>query len=246
MSKVEDIKNELKLLLNYAGKLSVALSPQKGSMNNESSDLKFFVHNYELWYSKALNVVSNLLPDRVNDFILLYKNEKRKVIDISTYTISDALRTLTKKGVFSPATASFNLLQQRNILQACLEKFDSKIYDIQTILQADIFDSEIDSAKHLLKNGFIRAAGAICGVILEKHLIKVCINHNVKLTKKDPTISVLNENLKEVAYDTIEWRRMQRLGDLRNLCDHNKDREPTTEEVEELILGTDRVIKTIL
>ena len=96
-----------------------------------------------------------------------------------------------------------------------------------------------------MKNGFLRAAGAICGVILEKHLAKVCLNHNVKITKKDPTISVLNESLKEIAYDTIEWRRMQRLGDLRNLCDHNKDREPTREEVEELIAGTDRVIKTI-
>lgn len=37
---------------------------------------------------------------------------------------------------------------------------------------------------------------------------------------------------------------IQHLGDIRNLCDHNKDREPTKEEVEELINGIDQIIKT--
>ena len=93
--------------------------------------------------------------------------------------------------------------------------------------------------------GFLRASGAICGVVLEKHFAKVCDNHNITIKKKNPTIADYNDNLKDVIYDTIEWRRIQRLGDIRNLCDHNKDRTPTKEEVDELILGTDRIIKTM-
>ena len=81
--------------------------------------------------------------------------------------------------------------------------------------------------------------------ILEKHLSKVCDDNKIKIAKKEPTLSTYNDALKDNVYDTMEWRRMQRLGDLRNLCDHDKKKEPTKEEVEELILGTDRVIKTI-
>ena len=73
----------------------------------------------------------------------------------------------------------------------------------------------------------------------------MCTNRNIDIAKKNPTIADYNDKLKDVAYDTIEWRRIQRLGDLRNLCDHNKDREPTKDEVEELISGTERIIKTI-
>ncbi len=48
-----------------------------------------------------------------------------------------------------------------------------------------------------------------------------------------------------IVYDIVNWRFIQHLGDIRNLCDYNKDREPTKEEVEELINGTEKVIKTI-
>jgi hypothetical protein len=62
---------------------------------------------------------------------------------------------------------------------------------------------------------------------------------------KDPSISDYNDKLKDIAYDIVEWRRMQHLGDIRNLCDHEKHREPTKEEVEDLVDGTDRAIKNI-
>lgn len=131
------------------------------------------------------------------------------------------------------------------MLQACLDSFDSKVFDIQTMLQADIFDSELDSAKHLLKVGFLRPAGAICGVVIEKHLSKVCENRGISLKKKHPAIIDYNDALKDVAYDVVEWRRIQRLADIRNLCDHNKGREPTKDEIEELISGTEKLIKNV-
>ena len=45
--------------------------------------------------------------------------------------------------------------------------------------------------------------------------------------------------------DTPTWRFIQHLGDLRNLCDHNKDRVPKKEEVDDLIAGVVKIIKTI-
>jgi hypothetical protein len=42
-----------------------------------------------------------------------------------------------------------------------------------------------------------------------------------------------------------QWRFIQHLGDIRNLCDHAKEREPTKEEIEDLVAGTEKVLKTI-
>ena len=235
MSDYSEIKKEIEELIERGKKICEALIPQKQGGKTTYKDFGFFISNYEQWYTKAYALVKQLIPDRITDFTSQYSNPKRK----ETYCISDAL-----KGIYG-IWAMSGVLQQVNMLQACLEKFNSRIYDIQTTLQADIFDSEIESAKHLLKRGFLRAAGAVCGVLIEKHLAFVCKNRSIVIKKKNPVISDYNDALKEIAYETIEWRRIQRLGDIRNLCDHSKDREPTQEEVEELIAGTERIIKTV-
>ena len=239
------LKEEIQDLINEGNKLFSSLNA-KNEQCRESKDLDYFLIHYEPWYTKAQAVVKQLAPDRFADFNLLYSNPKRKQLDVGTYCVSDALRTISNRSAsYGPWTAALCILRQSMILRACLSKFDGKVFDIQTILQADIFDSEIESAKHLLKKGFLRAAGAICGVLLEKHFSVVCANRNIILKKKNPTIADYNDALKDTVYDTIEWRRIQRLGDIRNLCDHNKDREPTKDEVDELISGTERTIKTV-
>ena len=245
MNDYSAIKKELEELIKDGEKLYEALSAQ-GKEKVASKDLQYFLVHYEPWYTKACATIKQLSPDRFADFTVLYSNPKRKELDVSTYCISDALRAITSNyKSYGSWTAALCVLRQTLMLRACLERFDSKLYDIQTILQADLFDSEIDSAKHLVKKGFFRAAGAICGVLLEKHFAEVCKKRNISFGKKDPTIANYNDALKDNAYDTLEWRRVQRLGDLRNLCDHSKDREPTREEVEELIAGTERIIKTV-
>lgn len=243
MDKYTEIKNEINELYEQGKKLQKAIGPKNGC-EHESNDLPFFWREYEKWYTKANCVIKQISPERIQDFTLLYRNEKRKEINASTYTISDALRGLSSR-TFHTTYATSCMCQQKNILHACLEKFDSRVASIQTILQADIFDSEIESAKHLKSRGFLRAAGAICGVVLEKHFAVVVENRGIQIKKKAPTIADYNDAFKDQVYDTLEWRRIQRLGDIRNLCDHHKDREPTMDEVEELITGVERVIKTI-
>ena len=244
MNDYSALKNEIKRLISDGEKIYEALA-RDGNKQGGCKNLNYFIQNYEAWYTKAYSVVKQLTPDRLADFALLYSNPKRKELECGTYCISDALRAIASVTGYGPWTAALCILRQINMLRACLETFDSKVFNIRTVLQADLFDSEAESAKHLTKMGFLRAAGAICGVIIEKHFAQVCNSRSIVLKKKDPTISDYNDAFKDSVYDTIEWRRIQRLGDIRNLCDHNKGREPTKEEVEELIAGTERVIKTI-
>jgi hypothetical protein len=111
---------------------------------------------------------------------------------------------------------------------------------------ADLFDSELDVAAALAKNKFYRPAGALAGVVLEKHLTHVCENHSIKLPKKSPVINDLNEALKEAnVIDVPQWRFVQHLADIRNLCVHNKQAEPTMEQVQDLIAGVNKAIRTL-
>jgi hypothetical protein len=135
---------------------------------------------------------------------------------------------------------------QLAILKSVESRFESTLFDIRQLFQADLFDSELDAARELLKHNFVRGAGAISGVVLEKHLSQVATNHNITNRKKNPSISDFNNLLKNGGVlDTPSWRQIQRLGDIRNLCDHNKEREPSKEEVEELVDGVEKFTKTL-
>ena len=84
------------------------------------------------------------------------------------------------------------------------------------------------------------------GVVLERHLQRAAKNHNIPIGKKLPTISDLNDPLKNKGvYGTPVWRKIQLLADIRNLCSHQKTTEPTDEQVEELIAGVNSVIKSV-
>ena len=135
---------------------------------------------------------------------------------------------------------------QISILESASKRFESRLFEIKQLVRADLFDSELEVAKELNSKGFARGAGAIAGVVLEGHLAQVCDNHNLKVSKKNPGINDYNQQLKDNnVVDMKDWRYIQHLADVRNLCDHNKSTAPTKEEIEGLIKGVDKVSKTI-
>lgn len=238
------------LSYNYADKeQQKALEKQFKENEIDVSKLPDFKWSYEVWYSESLQFVKKFIPDRMSDFVSFYKNEKRKEVTYLTYTISDALiGLLVRSGgkVISPTDASQKLLQQISILRSAAKLIDSVIYSMDFSIRSDLFDSELDAASELLKAGFLRASGAMCGVVLEKHLAQVCTQHGIAFKKKSPTINDYNEELKNTSViDLPTWRHIQLLGDLRNLCCHDKTVEPTKEQVNDLLTGTVKINKTV-
>ncbi len=217
------------------------------------NSLPDFREEYQAWYSEAKVIVKYLLPDRLEDFSKYYEIPKsRKYIEYENYCIEDFLQGIQVRPpdeiMVKDMTAVIPKYQQQlAIIKGLKHRFESSLYDIRLHLQAEIFDDELEAAAYLLNNRFLRAAGAMAGVVLERHLKQVCINHNVNLPKKKHlTISDLNEALKqENIIDTADWRRIQLLGDIRNKCDHDKDIEPIESEVLELINGIKKVTQTL-
>jgi hypothetical protein len=258
MTNLQKYKDDLKkliaesTLLYYSLAIDLGLLDQKAKNQLKTEEIKLpdFRIEYEKWYSEALEVIKQVLPSRYDDFKRLYKDEKRKDVDYLTYTMSDymiGLQTTRGLEIVVDKKAAFpKFEQQMKILKAAEKRFESSLFEIKQLLQADIFDSEIDTARELLKNGYTRAAGAVAGVVLEKHLEQVSRNHNVTIKQKRPGIANYDEALKEAqVIELPTWRFIQHLADLRNLCDHRKKREPKQEEIEDLINGVDKISKTV-
>ncbi|MDO1582552.1 hypothetical protein [Rhizobium oryzicola] len=265
-------KADLEKLLEDAGKLELALLVKihgadelAKTLNNDAAEserkrivtglkkLPSFTVTYESWYSECLALIRQVLPDRLADFKEHFEAPKnRKDITYASYRIQDALKGLRvtrspfDEVIVDHKAAIPHFQQQFAILKAAEKRFESSLFEIRQLVQADLFDSEIESARHLLKNKFLRAAGAVAGVVLEKHLLQVCNDHKVKVAKKNPGINDLNQLLKDAGViDVPQWRHITLLGDIRNICDHNKQKEPTEQQVTDLIDGTDKVLKTI-
>ena len=258
-TKIEQLKHDLEKLIARGDLLYYTLLrdlkklDSKLSKNLEEKNIKLYSNfkiEYEKWYSEAYEVIKIIIPDRLDDFVSYYKREKRKAITYETYTMSDYLIGLKVTDYFSNSVDTSDsitkLEAQINILKSCKRKFESTLFDLRKIVQADLFDNELEAAKELNKNGYTRAAGAMAGVVLERHLLEVCIQHSINISKKNPTINDYNDALKNNSIiDIPTWRNIQYLTDIRNLCDHKKKLEPTKAQIIDLIDGINKIIKTI-
>jgi hypothetical protein len=267
LTNLDRYKKDLESLIAKGERLHIAMQAEcfpeqvelafKEKYNKEAKALlkalPSLAEAYQPWYSEAKVLIKQLLPDRLSDFVRHYEKPKpRKEITYENYTIEDYLQGLNvtrgweKKKVVGQDAAIPHFRQQLAILKSVSARFESSLFDIRQLVQADLFDSELDAAKELAKNKFTRAAGALAGVVLERHLAQVCDNHSIKVTKKAPGISDLNDALKAAnVIDIPQWRFVQHLADIRNLCDHSKKTDPTMEQVDDLIAGVTKITKTL-
>jgi hypothetical protein len=258
-SNIERYKKDIERLAGKGSLLLVAIqievAPQRAKKLPKEviAKLPKVRDEYEAWYSESLAVLKQLLPERIDDFSSYSKPKTaRKEILASNYTMSDYLRGITitvgydKRVVVDPSSALPAMHQQSNIIEGLQQRFESTLFDIRTLVQADLFDNEIDAARELNAKGFTRAAGAVAGVVLEGHLGAVCERHALSVKKKAASISDYNDLLKTGGViEVATWRFIQHLGDIRNKCDHKKSSEPKSTEVSELIDGVAKITKTV-
>ncbi|SEN48554.1 hypothetical protein SAMN04487857_11864 [Pseudomonas sp. ok272] len=240
MTKRERIRKELVELCSEGYALA-------GKFNDDET--KDFRGGYQTWYSKAVKAVGALAPDRHVEFKGYYEiDPKRKSLGYGTYVIQDFMKGVSPGSWDGDDTKSRVLtcfINQLTILKSLEHRIDSVISNIESELYAELQDGELVIATQLAKIS-PRAAGALMGVVIEGHLQKVANAHAIKIAKKHPTIADLNEPLKAAGViDIAVWRKISFLADLRNLCSHKKDVEPTKEQAEELIQGAEWLTKNI-
>lgn len=242
ISNLEKYKKDIDNLIKKGDELLSTLRTNKSLIK--------FRKEYEIWYSESLSLIKIVLSNRAEDFEKYYYQKGEKCLkDYITYAPPRSEGMDFEIGYIPAKEVDYTkslFENQLGIVKAVKKRFESSLFDIKQIVQADLFDSELDAARELNKKGFTRGAGAVAGVVLESHLSQVCENHKIKITKKDPSINDFNQPLKDNNVIEIPiWRFIQHLADLRNLCDHKREKELTKEDIEELIKGVEKITKTI-
>jgi hypothetical protein len=188
----------------------VTITPAKKKLSEE------FKLDYQDWYSSCCALLErNYNKERTSETII-----SENYITLNTeYTFIDSFK------------------HQASILNALPLYMGHRLSDIELTVASILMDDELLEAEYLLKKGFIRAAGALAGVVLERHLKMRCDKNEPKLKyPKNAAISKLNDILKDNnLLDISDWRKIQYLGDIRNKCDHDKKVEPKKEDVADLI-----------
>jgi hypothetical protein len=241
----QKIRSELQALLAEQSELL--------KLVQKVEDTVGFGTRYQAWYSRGLKIVEALAPERLPEFRSYYEaDRKRKSFSVDTYTIQDYVMAFgAAEDIYGKPKWDANniiavrIVNQMQILASLASRLDSVLADVTGHLFAELQDAELRAAGELLKIS-PRAAGALAGVVLERHLQRVATNHKIQIKKVNPTIGDLNDPLKTAGvYEVAVWRKLQYLADLRNLCSHSKGAEPTREQVEEMLREVNQFVKTI-
>jgi hypothetical protein len=205
---------------------AVTVTPEKSPLPLSCS------RDYQQWYSAARAVLAKNQPSRMAEFDQGY-SEIKKLLQT---------RYVGKHEQFKLMDL---ITLQFEMLAAVPAHLRFSMYDIELTAYSILMDDELEAARYLHSKGFLRPAGALAGVILERHLKNLLRKHTppIKYSEK-AGLGKLNGLCKDSVYDLVSWRKAQHLADLRHLCTHDKTREPTRDEIEELINGVSAILKS--
>jgi hypothetical protein len=131
-------------------------------------------------------------------------------------------------------TTNFEIFKGlRSIFIAAKEDFESGyLSSIKTLVQSEVFDSELEQAKELLSGGYSTAAAVIAGVVLETALRDLCDRNGILHGKLDK----MNADLvKAGVYNTLNQKRITALADVRNSAAHGNPDKFTVQDVTDMI-----------
>jgi len=103
---------------------------------------------------------------------------------------------------------------------------------IKTLIQAEVFETQLEQAKELLDSSYTLASAVIAGVVLETGIREICIREEIAHGKLDK----MNADLaKKGIYNKLQQKQITALADIRNSAAHGKDNEFTKEDVQKMI-----------
>lgn len=193
--------------------------------------------DYEIWYNKVSPLVKEFVPSRHSKFSSQQKRINR-AINLSKQDPDDGT-----DAVFRYFVDKFDI--QRNILNAIPARVEAQKLSVRRRLSQRIGRDEIQRARELLDEGFIRASGVVAAVALERHLLTMCENSNeVTNFNTNHGINRLSQTLYEAdEIDKTTWNDLKALASIRETCAHPE--EPNEPGVRRLIDESEEFIREL-
>lgn len=113
----------------------------------------------------------------------------------------------------------------------------------RSLVQAEVFDSELEQARELLQAGYKSPAAVVAGVVLETALRELCGLNGITYAKVDK----MNADLtKAGVYNKNRQKQITHLAGIRNSAAHGKPEEFTEDDVKAMIHDVERFLASHL
>jgi hypothetical protein len=179
---------------------------------------------FDEWRLKAKSLISRACGKDSEHFEAFSHMEKTQTFDAN----HDVLRRL--KPIFSAA---------RNDFQG------GHLSSIRSLVQAELFDSELDQASELLEQGYKGPAAVVAGVVLETTLRDLCdqLSPSIPHGKLDQMNGAL---AKAGVYNKLQQKRITAIADIRNSAAHGKWNDFSETDVADMIKDVQRFLADYL
>jgi hypothetical protein len=154
---------------------------------------------------------------------------------------SQHMQLFVESEQYRPYTTNYNtFLRLKAVLLAAKEDYEGGyLMKIRDLIQADVFDNELEQAEELFSAGYLPAAAVIAGVVLETTLRQMCVDNGIGIGKLDK----MNADLaKAGVYNRLHQKQITALADIRNSAAHGNATAFTKDDVNNMIRDVRRFI----
>jgi hypothetical protein len=179
------------------------------------------------WKVKVRSLLSNVCGIESQYFRQFEKNESKPSSASSFH------------GLSHPSSCK-NLLKLKAVFNAAREDFEGGyLSTTRSLVQAEVFDDELEQARELQTNGYSSAAAIVAGVVLETTLRELCTRAGISHGKLDK----MNSDLaKAGVYNVLNQKRITTLADIRNSAAHGKMDKFTPDDVDTMIRDVEKFV----
>jgi hypothetical protein len=133
-----------------------------------------------------------------------------------------------------------NFLQAKAVFEAAREDFEGGyMTSVRNLVQAEVFETELEQARELLAAGYQSAAAVIAGVVLETTLRQLCIAKGIAVGKLDK----MNADLAKAGqYNSLVQKQITSLAAVRNSAAHGDKGAYTEADVNNMLGEVERLV----
>lgn len=144
----------------------------------------------------------------------------------------------------SMESAAARIKRMGAVFLAVKEDFEGGYLNtVRNLVQAEVFESELEQAGELLSAGYASAAAVIAGVVLETTIRNLCTDSGIDHGKLDK----MNADLaKAGAYNSIQQKRITAMAGIRNAAAHGDVEKFNPGDVKGMIDDVERFLATTL
>ena len=176
-----------------------------------------------------------------NDLLLNWTVKVRNLLSKVCGEDSQHFQQFEKAEEGIPYTTNYDTLKGlMAVFLAAKEDFEGGyLLSVRTLVQAEVFDSELEQASELLNGGYSTASAVIAGIVLETALRELCDREGISHGKLDK----MNADLTKAAvYNKLMQKRITALANIRNSAAHGKPEEFKDQDVKDMIRDVEQFL----